>query len=224
MLKILFSPLAVAFLLLVVLVLVLRRAPRERSQRLALWLSAGVLAVLAIGGLPLVSNGLRTSLERQVPAVDSAHPPRLDAVFVSGGDVRRLPCGIVALKTYHARWLILPHDQNWAALAPQLGVDPRVVIQEPSSANTHWEAVNLQKVTQVQRTDVIGVATDAWHLPRALREMRRYFPNAIGIPCSRYGFNKLRLRDFLPNSDALAETTRMLDEYLGRAWYAVRYH
>lgn len=222
MAKVILSPLTVALALLLVAVFVLRRDRQSaRGWRgPALPAVVGTLVVLVVASLPLVANGLVLSLERGVQA-----PPagtRLDAVFIPGGDVRRVPCGMVASTDYGAQWLVLPKSKQWAELVVALGFDEARVVQEPLSRNTHQEAVNLQRVTQLHRNDRIGVATDAWHLPRAFGQIRHYFPNAVGIPCykrtSGVGF-----RSFLPHADALAETTRALNEYFGRAWYALRY-
>ena len=76
----------------------------------------------------------------------------------------------------------------------------------------------------INRTDRIGVSTSAWHLSRAMAEFRRYFPNAVAIPCN-YGSpgSGNGWSSFIPSVGALETNTTLIYEYIGRCWYRIKH-
>jgi uncharacterized SAM-binding protein YcdF (DUF218 family) len=78
----------------------------------------------------------------------------------------------------------------------------------------------LLKPAGVER---IYLVTQAWHMPRA----RRAFENAgfavIPAPTGYATRFELTVLDFLPNVEALNDSSLFFHEILGIAWYYVRF-
>lgn len=105
--------------------------------------------------------------------------------------------------------------------ALRLGVPAEKITIETQSFNTREHAERIARMPGISRTTRIGLVTSPWHMRRARTEFDRYFVNVIPrvIRAERGG---LILNDIIPSSIALRTTTRLLHEWLGIAWYALR--
>jgi len=110
------------------------------------------------------------------------------------------------------------------SLAVEMGVPADKIKIDPLSRNTFEHPVRVLDLPGTNRTDRIGVSTSAWHLPRAMAEFRRYFPNSVAIPCdySSFGSDNGWL-NFIPSIDALEKNTTIMHELIGRCWYLIRH-
>ena len=110
------------------------------------------------------------------------------------------------------RWLI------------RLGVPEIEVHAENLSTNT-WENAQLIKplLEQAGIRQVVLV-TNAWHMPRSVWCFESQGMEVLPAPCAfEAGRNDYILLDFLPHWRVIGSSGNALHEYLGMAWYRLRY-
>lgn len=142
--------------------------------------------------------------------------------------------GVRAFKLLNARNIVMSGGTGYIndtrmvntmrSLALEMGVPADKIKIDPLSRNTFEHPVRILDLPGINRTDRIGVSTSAWHLPRAMAEFKRYFPNAVAIPCN-YGSpgSENGWSSFIPSVGALETNTTILHEYIGRCWYQIRH-
>jgi uncharacterized SAM-binding protein YcdF (DUF218 family) len=244
-------PLFISLLLLAIGEALLFRHYRRfnRLERLGCLLLAASTGMLLIASLPIVANALLYSLERQYRESTVPDLANADAVVVlSGGYVPgkdpsqdvlgwatyfRVLCGVDAFKASSAGWLIMSgradevrHTRTvdlMRELAVEHGVPHEKILLEPRSRNTFEHPRELRKFAQIDETATIAVVTDAWHLPRAIGEFKRYFQRVKPIPCGIHTLPTVGPGDLLPQVEALQLTTTMMHEYIGSVWYGLRH-
>jgi uncharacterized SAM-binding protein YcdF (DUF218 family) len=240
------SPLLIVCELLVIAILAMRRWPRAaRGATIAAllvlvisgnqwfsWMLAGSLELrhLPAGPLPKAQAivVLSSDAEPAVPpapeiALDSATANRLlygaqlyrqgeaPAVILSGG---RVP------------WMkdLPPMSQSMAEVAELLGVPKSAIIQEPDSANTYENAVDVKAILKARHIGRVLLVTSAMHMPRALALFKHQGIDAIAAPCDftlRSGGRNWRgvLIGLIPDVGSLNTTSLALREFLGLAVY-----
>src|SRR5690606_41206630 len=67
-------------------------------------------------------------------------------------------------------------------LAVELGVPEDRIVVEPNARNTREHPIELLRLRVVEPDDTIGVVTSSWHLPRAMREFEKVFPDVVAVP------------------------------------------
>jgi len=102
-----------------------------------------------------------------------------------------------------------------------LGVPEQVVLLETTSMNTYQNALHSKPVLQTQQLNSILLVTSALHMPRALATFRAQGFQAQPAPTD---FEVVPVAQptalrWLPDAEALADTTRGLREYLGLLAY-----
>lgn len=129
-------------------------------------------------------------------------------VIVAGGDTR--PEG------NPTRTAELMRDR-----AVQLGVPPALITLETRSHDTREHPIYLRELSGITRATRVGVVTSSWHMRRALREFRRHFD--VVLPYSlEYPSHPLNLNSLIPDAQALRQSTTIVHECIGIAWYALR--
>jgi uncharacterized SAM-binding protein YcdF (DUF218 family) len=108
-------------------------------------------------------------------------------------------------------------------LAVEHGVPQEKILLEPFSRNTFEHPREVRKLAQIDETATIAVVTDAWHLPRAIAEFKRYFQRVKPISCGIHTLPTVGLGDLLPQVEALELTAMMMHEYIGSVWYSLRH-
>ena len=252
MIKTIVSPLSLSLVALLVgeLLLLLSWKKFTRPQRWALGSIAAGTIILWIPSLPIVARLLLESLKGQFPPPSEIVLRKLDVIVVlSGGYGRgmdpnddeltsdtsgRVKCGVQAFQGSGARWLVMSGSSYQGgetqdgvlmrALALKLGVPAEQVLIEPYSRSTFEHPIELGRMKEISPENRIGVATTAWHIPRAIREFKRYFREVAAISCNSPGVplppDPMR---FMPRVEALGFSTTLLHEYLGFVWYQVRH-
>lgn len=245
MIRIVLSPLFIGLIALAVGQAVIFRRWRQltRLERGACLLLAFSTGMLLVASLPIVANPLLYSLERQYKEPTAADLARANAVVVlDGGYVKgkdpsrdrlgratagRVVCGVDGFKGSGVKWLVMSGGGRsvdlMRDLAIKLGVPPQQILLEPLSRNTFEHPLEVRKLAQVNESDTLALVTDAFHIPRAMGEFKRYFPMVIPIPCDPRAPPSVRPRQFLPQAEALSRTTNVLQEYLGVVWYGIRH-
>lgn len=121
-------------------------------------------------------------------------------------------------------------SMDMAAVIETMGVPSRAILQDPASLNTRENAVNVQQILQQQQIQgPILLVTSAMHMPRSMAVFRKLGMDAIAAPTD---FQVTFVREdqgvagfvlqLLPDADALAQTTKVLKEYLGLLIYRLR--
>ena len=108
------------------------------------------------------------------------------------------------------------------AEAIRLGVAPGSIALDVQSHDTREHAIELAKRPGVTPWTPIGVVTSDWHMRRAVGAFRRHFKTVIPYPSRGDYSEPLIPGSFLPSSSGLWESTLMLHEWIGIAWYALR--
>lgn len=215
-----------------------------RRRRWSATLLALSLFWLGLWSLPVVSDALRLSLEGQYPRQAVTDLPQADAVVVLGGGITPAPpdwpypdLGRGADRVWHAariyragkapRVIIAGGGLPWlgertteAAAMQQflsdLGVPAEAVSIEGQSRSTHENARRTAELLKQHDLRSVLLVTSALHLPRALATFRAAGIDALPAPTDFEVMpeppHPLR---WLPDAEALFDSTRALKEYLG---------
>jgi uncharacterized SAM-binding protein YcdF (DUF218 family) len=231
------SPLVLASCLLVAFLWFRRRRLRGIA---AVCLFAGI-AVAYLSALPLFGRALLAPLEGAYPPLATGSVPSAGFVVVLGSSYSphdaipvsaalddagraRIIEGIRLTKQLGTARLVVsggrprrtPAAIGYAELAHELGVerDEIAVLDTPLDTGDEAEAI-----AKLLGTQPFLLVTSAYHMPRAMRLMRRVGANPIPAPThQRVDFSStVSWLDLLPSSDGLRDTEDALHEYLGLA-------
>ena len=215
--------------------------------------------ILLLGGSSgWVANGLTKSLEWQymprgvLPTADaivvlggatkSAFPPRPAVDLSESGD--RVLYGAQLYREGKAPVVIASGGRiNWRGSGPSesaymaeilktLGVPTSAILQDPTSLNTHQNAVNVKKIMKERGIRRVLLVTSAMHMPRSLKIFQRQGIEAIPAPTDflvtqhdieeSTNTTEAIVLNLLPDTDRLDKTTRALKEYIGTVVYRLR--
>jgi uncharacterized SAM-binding protein YcdF (DUF218 family) len=242
------SPIVIVCELLIIAILIMRRWPRA-----ARGLTTAALLVLVIGGNRSFSWLLAESLEfrnlpgRPLPAAQAivvlssdAEPavPPSPSIALDTATANRMLYGaqlyrqgaapVVILSGGRVPWQkqVTPISQSMAEVIELLGVPKSAVIQEPDSANTYENALDVKAILAARHIDRILLVTSAMHMPRALALFKHQGIDAIAAPCdfSRHADVEQegwqgKLLAIIPDGSSLNTTSAAIREYLGLAVY-----
>ncbi|HEY9612981.1 YdcF family protein [Allocoleopsis sp.] len=214
--------------------------------------------VLLLASNSWVANGLVQSLEWQqlppktVPTADaivilggatkSAFPPRPGVDLSEQGD--RVLYGAQLYREGKAPLVIASggriewrgggpsESADMAQILKTVGVPSSAILQDPTSLNTHQNAVNVKKIIQERGIRRILLVTSAMHMPRSLRIFQRQGIDAIPAPTD-FLVSQQELEEpnssaqaimlsLIPDTERIDRTTRALKEYIGMAVYRLR--
>ncbi len=207
---------------------------RDR-RRLAMGLFLGATLVVYVCALGLVGSLLLLPLERQYPPLPDGGLPQVGYVVVLGSGYQprdqipitaaldreglmRIVEGVRLIRRLADARLIVsggavtgrhPSAQGYAQLAQALGIGDQSLIVLDRAIDTSLEA---RDVAAVVRSAPFLLVTSAWHMPRAVRLMRRAGTHPIPAPT---GQDRLNWYEWLPSAGGLAKTEVALHEYLG---------
>ncbi|SRR5579875_381686 len=242
------SPIGVVCELLLVSILAMRSGPR-----LARVAAAAALLVLIIAGNSHFSALIAASLEsRDVPrkplpraqaivvlSADAEPPiPPQPTVLLDGATANRLLFAAQLYRLKMAPIVILsggrvpwskdrpPASQGMAEVINLLGVPQAAIIQEPDSADTFENAVDVKAILKARRLSSVLLVTSAMHMPRALALFKHQGIDAIPAPCDYAALTRPPARnwqeatlDLIPDAGSLQMTSMAVREYLGIAVY-----
>ncbi|MBD2014659.1 YdcF family protein [Microcoleus sp. FACHB-53] len=246
-------PLGLACILMVVALVMWWRRSRWVPFPISL-----ALMVLLLASNNWVANGLVKSLEwQQIPpktlptadaivilggATKSAFPPRPGVDLSEQGD--RVLYGAQLYREGKAPVVISSGGRiDWRGGGPSesadmaqilktVGVPSSAILQDPTSLNTHQNAVNVKKIMQERGIRRILLVTSAMHMPRSLRIFQRQGIDAIPAPTD-FLVSQQEIEEpnsspqaimlsLMPDTERLDRTTRALKEYIGMAVYRLR--
>jgi len=208
---------------------------------------AAVLVAAAIGwstlwSLPLVSDALRTGLERTIPSVAVQELPRADAIVVLAGgggyarmdregvelddlhDSSRIGAGARAWFAGRAPVVILSggvgpprhrEADNMARVITRLGVPSSSLLLEDRSHSTRENAAYTARLARAHGIRRVVLVTSAIHMPRASLLFRQ-----AGLDVTPLAVPERPRRDewrerWLPSRSALWRSGRAFKEYAG---------
>jgi uncharacterized SAM-binding protein YcdF (DUF218 family) len=111
-----------------------------------------------------------------------------------------------------------------AQLLQEVGVPKSSILVEAQSRNTFENAKNTAELLHQRGLDRILLSTSALHMPRAMACFEQTGLDVVPVPAD-YLVDVQARRDFLdylPDVQALAESTAVLKEYLGIMYYTSR--
>ncbi len=156
----------------------------------------------------------QSSANRLLYAAQLYREVEAPAVIVSGG---RLP------------WLksVAPMSEGMAEVLELMGVPKSAITQEPQSANTYENAVDVKMLLTARHIGRILLVTSAMHMPRALALFKHQGIDAIAAPCDfvsltgagHTGSWRAAAIDLIPAPDKLTTTSEAFKEFLGLAVY-----
>ena len=242
------SPIVIVCELMLIAIVAIRRLPRlARASAIA------ALLLLLVASNGSFSSFVAGRLE--ACSVPSAPLPRAQAIVVLASDVEpatppqptllldsetanRLLFAVQLYRTRMAPIVILsggrvpwskdqpPISQGMAEVVNLMGVPQTAIIQEPDSANTYENAVDVKAILQARHLAHVLLVTSAMHMPRALALFKHLGIDATPAPCDFVGLTRPPARnwraaalDLIPDATNLLMTSMALKEYLGIAVY-----
>lgn len=228
--------------------LVILAALIRYQKKASLWFLFVTFGIFWIFTTPIVSSHMVSSLEQKFLPVPIDKSPTADAIVVLGGslavpDSPRIDIELTgnsdrilhAARLYRAGKapIVLaaggaedtqPEAYAMKALLAEWGVPKKNIIVETKSLNTYSNAVNSKPLLDKRSVKRVLLVTSAIHMPRALATFRTLGINAIPSPTDYLATNrkKYEIKDFLPNIDALKDTSLAVKEYLGMMAYRWR--
>jgi uncharacterized SAM-binding protein YcdF (DUF218 family) len=211
-------------------------------RQIAAWLLVFAAAIVYLGGTGLVGNALLGSLECQYPPLQDASLPTVGYIVVLGSGylprdgipvtaaldddgLFRIVEGVRLARRLHGVRLVVsggapqgkpPPAFGYAKLARELGIDDASLLVLNGALDTGAEA---RSVSALLGAAPFILVTSAYHMPRAMRLMRRAGAHPIPAPTEQLvdrTANRLP-RNWFPTSSGLSKTERALHEYLGLA-------
>ncbi|HVR39431.1 MAG TPA: YdcF family protein [Thermoanaerobaculia bacterium] len=235
--KALTDPLLIVLVVAIACIAIARR--RARNDR-ALKIALIALIVLWLLSLHLVTFALARSLT--ISVVENGEPDVI--VVAGGGSISELEvltsssasrvATAVAWWRQHPRAHVVMAGVDTTAngasahtaelmreYAELHGVPASMITLETKSRNTREHAIQLLSLPGVSRATRVGIVTSSWHMRRARREFEKHFDHVIAHADDPPSLGTLVVNDFIPSSVALRDSTRMLQEWIGIAWYAL---
>ncbi len=240
LLPLIVSPLGLVVGLLILSVVLRRRAPTVLA-----------LGILLIGSLPLTGNRLWIALESDYPFRPIASVEKADAVVVLSGTVRsiktsegvvtqwgnadRFMAGIDLVKAGKAPLIIFTRGQQpWSNLPPEgeilaqraisMGVRSDQILLTGIVTNTADEAEEVRALVEFAGMERLLLVTSAFHMPRAKKIFDRVGINSVPYPTDfKSSSGKLDWLAFIPSANGLNTTSKAVREFIGRLYYSIKY-
>ncbi len=219
----------------------LRRRVKARELALPLAALAGLFAAAWMPLAWLLAQPLemwyprRAAPEGDAEAIvvfsGSTHKPRPERPYtLPGFDTYR--------RTAHAAWLhknwravpVLacgggaeeePYSVTMARLLAAQGVPPEMIWTEERSTSTYENAAFAAGILKRRNITRVALVTDAVHMPRAERALRKQGIAVIAAPCW-FAPHPFRGSPKLPGRRGLEQNEATLHEAVGLLWYWVR--
>lgn len=170
----------------------------------------GYAVILLLGGAgsppPIESNGhleLSNAASRVWLAARLFHAALAPRIIVSGGSPMKNGA------------TMMPEAEAIRPLLQDLAVPLAAILLEPRSLNTRENAQESRLL--IGDPHKVALVTSAFHMPRAMREMRRSGINAYAFPTDFRVKPERRsaLQRWLPSIEALQLSTLAIKEWLG---------
>lgn len=178
---------------------------------------AGAIVVLG-GGVATVRPGSltprpNTSYDRLYQGYRLYQAGKASLIVLSGGSI-----------SWRVQDESATGSELMAKLLRDLGVPEKAIVLEARSRNTHENACNTAEILRKRDAECILLATSALHMPRAAACFASTGLEVVPAPAA-YRIDvrhRTSILDFLPDANALGDTTDVFKEYLGMVYYKSR--
>lgn len=117
----------------------------------------------------------------------------------------------------------LPEGEVLAQYAIAAGIAEQQIELTPNVQNTAEEAYALRQMMPADQAHIILV-TSAFHMPRSVQIFEHYGFQVTPFPADyRQSDRHFTPQDLIPNAEALENSSWVLREFLGRAYYQFRF-
>ena len=171
-------------------------------------------AVIVLGGIVDADASFRSGdleltepVERILRAAELLKSGQARMVLLSGGLMYPRP-GAPSEAERLATWLV------------EQGIDPDRIVVEGRSLNTHENAVESARIVTARGWKKLLLVTSAWHAPRAFASFRAAGLEPDVLPVDHHATDG-SYAGIWPRAAALAVSTDMLRELVGRAVYRI---
>ena len=245
-LPLLVLPIGLVLELSLVALLFLRKGWRKTASA---FLGTAML-VLWVASMPIVADALLGRLEQDYPAVMMTEVPLSECIVVLGGTVEPvLPPRVdidmheavdrvrKAAQLFHAdrgRVIIVsggnlpwspfaePEAESMKTLLLEWGVPAESIVLEGESRNTRENAANSIALFEELACETPLLVTSAAHMKRSVAVFERHgvtvFPVSADVRVVKN--TKYTVLDFLPDAEALKQTSDAIREWIGQKVYA----
>jgi uncharacterized SAM-binding protein YcdF (DUF218 family) len=116
-------------------------------------------------------------------------------------------------------------ESEAVVMARALREDFRIPVRwiEDTSENTAQNAAHAATLLRVADIDRVLLVTDAIHMPRAMQIFSKTGLKAMPAPTDFRSQKPLSAADFIPSAGSLQTSHYALHEWIGMAWYRIRY-
>lgn len=154
----------------------------SRHRRISrLWLPPLFLLLILVAGFALFTGQSRARPELPLRPTDG--------IAVLTGGPERVAMGMTLLARGEARWLIISgvgRDAALEDLARRAGLTPEELAERTTlgraATSTHGNAREVAEWAEARQIHSLRVVTAAFHMPRALLELRRTLPDVELVP------------------------------------------
>lgn len=223
--------------------LLLLRGPR---RRFGAWIIAAGAVLAYLASTSLVGNALLAPLESEYSPFEAGQAPGVRAIVVLGSDydprdhvpvtgalgadgLVRIVEGVRLARSLPDAELVVsggappgfaPGALGYAQLAADLGIQRSAIVVMDKALDTEAEARDV--VAALGHSPFILV-TSAYHMPRAMRIMRRVGADPVPAPTGQLSHSRRGTERFglIPGSQGLRMTEAALHEYLGLVLVAI---
>lgn len=224
---------------------------KRKRKSAAIFLMTAIVFLWG-SSLPIVGDTLLGSLESQYPAIPLNDVPSSECIVVLGGAVGpvlapRLDVDLqeAADRVYKSASLYVagkaplvivaagnqpwsPFEQSEAAAIKRLlmdwGVPDSAIVLDETSRTTRENVVNTWEILRTRPCANPLLVTSAAHMPRSVASFEIVGIRVFAVPVDVRVVKapKLRVFDFLPDTEALKNTTDAMHEWVGRYYYKLR--
>ena len=215
-------------------------------------LFGSAIVILWVASAPIFANWVTSKLELVYPPIPVAELPTADVAIILGGIVGQpvpprvepdlgdpVDRIVEAWRLFRAgkvrSILVVGGNLPWgAATEPEavlikqflleLGVPESAIAIETSSRNTYENAHNAAAILAANDWRSILLVTSGMHMPRAVATFARSRIKVVPVPTDLHSHSQIAasVLDFLPDAQALAETSLAMKEVIGLLYYRLR--
>ena len=218
-----------------------------RYRRSGLAIATSGAALLVLLAMPAIAGALLVSLEQGMPlaapaddpphaivilAGDASHPVGADSLGLGPLTLERVAAGAALYRQTHLPILVTggrPDEGGTASLAEVMA---RVLVhdfgvpvrwEETNATNTWQNAALSAPILAAAGIRSIYLVTHAWHMQRAIFCFRRLGITVTAAPVRLDRRPRLTVGDFAPSLHGWQDSYDALHEWIGIAWYRLRY-
>lgn len=158
------------------------------------------------------------------------------ALYFAGHTMARVLTGVGFWKKNQSAYFVVSGEEpdgppeymgretlTMAELAMAYGVPTTRILRDTKSQNTWQHPKNVSQLHGITSKTKIGLVTSSWHMRRALKEFEKYFTAVYPYPYRLFKQkNSSFFQQWTPQAKCLLESTTLLHEWIGLAFYSTK--